>query len=71
MIKGQTKKNKKLKKKKDQTKIDIIIIEIKNKKLDWNDKIKNYNFFNKRIKKKSKVEWLNKKHYIYKLELND
>ena len=58
MIKGQTKKKKK---KKDQTKIDIIIIEIKNKKLDWNDKIKNYNFFNKRIKKKSKVEWLNKK----------
>jgi len=53
LIKEQTKNKKKLKKK-NQTEIDIITIEIKNKKLDWNDKIKNYNFFNKRAKKNQK-----------------
>ena len=59
----RAKKTNKKKKKKDQTEINIIIIE-KNHKFDLKDKIKNYKNFDKKSKKKnkkSKVEWWNKK----------
>jgi hypothetical protein len=57
LTKGQRKQIRK-KKKKDQTEINIIIIE-KNHKFDLKDKIKNYKNFDKKSKKtnkKSKVE---------------
>ena len=63
LTKGQRKQIRNKKKKKDQTEINIIIIE-KNHKFDLKDKIKNYKNFDKKSKKnnkKSKVEWWNKK----------
>jgi len=53
------KKNKKNPKNKDQTEINIISIK-KNYKFDLNDKIKNYERFDKRAKEK-KWRWNRKK----------
>jgi hypothetical protein len=50
LIKGQ-KKQKKNPKNKDQTEINLLVLK-KNHKFDLNDKIKNYERFDKRAKKK-------------------
>ena len=50
-------------KKNDQNKINNIIIE-KNHKLDFNDKIKNYKIFDKRVKK-IKIKSRSTKYYTH------
>ena len=78
-IKDHKNFDKRIKEKKEikrkRTKLKLILFYWKeNKKPDMKDKIKNHKNFDKRVqekKKELKVEGLNWKIYIYKLEFED